>query len=205
MSAADKTKLDGIATGANNYTLPAATAAVIGGVKTGTNIAIAADGTISASLPGALVYKGTADLTAAPAGDAATPVTGHTWLNTTAGTVNAGWTGLTGTVAAGDMVLWDGTKWDRVGGAGTGVTSVTGTAPIAVGGTAAAPDVSIAAATTTAAGSMSGADKTKLDGLRAVTVGTAPPTTPAPVSGQLWLNTNKGILFTFDGSVWVGS
>lgn len=35
MSAADKTKLDGIAEGANNYTLPAATDSVRGGVKTG--------------------------------------------------------------------------------------------------------------------------------------------------------------------------
>lgn len=38
MSSADKTKLDGIATGANNYTLPTATASVLGGVKNGTNI-----------------------------------------------------------------------------------------------------------------------------------------------------------------------
>ena len=44
------------------------------------------------------------------------------------------------------------------------VTSVTGTAPIAVsGGTT--PAVSIAPATTSAAGSMSGADKAKLDGI----------------------------------------
>lgn len=33
MSSTDKTKLNGIATGANNYTLPAATATVLGGVK----------------------------------------------------------------------------------------------------------------------------------------------------------------------------
>lgn len=33
MSAADKTKLDGIATGANNYTLPAGTSSVLGGIK----------------------------------------------------------------------------------------------------------------------------------------------------------------------------
>ena len=38
MASADKTKLDGIAAGANNYTLPAATASVLGGVKTGSNI-----------------------------------------------------------------------------------------------------------------------------------------------------------------------
>ncbi len=44
------------------------------------------------------------------------------------------------------------------------VTSVTGTAPIASSG-GATPAISISAATTSAAGSMSGADKTKLDGI----------------------------------------
>lgn len=38
MSAADKKKLDGIAEGANKYSLPTATSSVLGGVKTGTNI-----------------------------------------------------------------------------------------------------------------------------------------------------------------------
>lgn len=38
MLATDKTKLDGIEVGANNYTLPAATTAVMGGVKIGANI-----------------------------------------------------------------------------------------------------------------------------------------------------------------------
>ena len=38
MSAADKKKLDGVATGANKYSLPTATASVLGGVKTGSNI-----------------------------------------------------------------------------------------------------------------------------------------------------------------------
>jgi hypothetical protein len=47
---------------------------------------------------------------------------------------------------------------------GAGVTSVTGTAPIvSSGGTT--PEISISAATTSAAGSMSSADKTKLDGI----------------------------------------
>lgn len=46
MASADKTKLDGIAAGANNYTLPTATASVLGGVKVGSNITNTA-GTIS--------------------------------------------------------------------------------------------------------------------------------------------------------------
>ncbi len=46
MSAADKEKLDGIAAGANAYTLPAATSSELGGVKTGSNITNSS-GTIS--------------------------------------------------------------------------------------------------------------------------------------------------------------
>ena len=46
MSSGDKTKLDGIAASANNYSLPAATASVRGGVITGTNITNSS-GTIS--------------------------------------------------------------------------------------------------------------------------------------------------------------
>ena len=48
MSAADKAKLDGIGSGANNYSLPTASNTVKGGVKIGSNITVAADGTISA-------------------------------------------------------------------------------------------------------------------------------------------------------------
>lgn len=49
MSAADKTKLDGIASGANNYALPTATTSVLGGVKIdGTTITIT-DGVITAT------------------------------------------------------------------------------------------------------------------------------------------------------------
>lgn len=60
MSAADKTKLDGIATGANNYTytLPAATSSALGGVKVGSNITNSS-GTISltkANVTAALGY-----------------------------------------------------------------------------------------------------------------------------------------------------
>ena len=61
------------------------------------------------------------------------------------------------------------TEWvDQSGGGGGGsgtVTSVTGTAPIAVATGTTTPVVSIAAATTSAAGSMSSADKSKLDGV----------------------------------------
>ena len=46
MSAEDKAKLDGVATGANNYTLPAATQQDLGGVRVGSGLNVA-DGTLS--------------------------------------------------------------------------------------------------------------------------------------------------------------
>ena len=49
MSSADKTKLDGIASGANNYTLPKASASTLGGIKVGTNLSIDGNGVLSAT------------------------------------------------------------------------------------------------------------------------------------------------------------
>lgn len=65
----------------------------------------------------------------------------------------------------GDVLTWDGTQWvPGPGGGGGGVTSVGATAPIASSG-GATPTISISAATTIADGSMSAADKLKLDGI----------------------------------------
>lgn len=47
---AEKTKLAGIATGANNYKLPTASSTVLGGVKSGGNVAINAEGVMSVDL-----------------------------------------------------------------------------------------------------------------------------------------------------------
>ena len=58
MTAADKIKLDGIAAGANKYSLPAATSSTLGGVKIGSNISVSS-GTISltkANITAALGY-----------------------------------------------------------------------------------------------------------------------------------------------------
>lgn len=44
---AEKTKLSGVATGANKYTLPAASSTALGGVKAGSNVTVAGDGTLS--------------------------------------------------------------------------------------------------------------------------------------------------------------
>ena len=91
MSAADKTKLDGVATGANNYTytLPNATSSVLGGVKVGSNISVSS-GTISltkANVTSALGYT--------------PPTTNTTYSNAT-------------TSAAGLMSASDKTKLDGI-------------------------------------------------------------------------------------------
>ncbi|MDB4342564.1 head fiber protein [bacterium] len=49
MSSSDKTKLDGVATSANNYVLPTATASALGGVKIGTGLSIDGSGVVTAS------------------------------------------------------------------------------------------------------------------------------------------------------------
>lgn len=49
MSTSDKTKLDGIDTNANNYSLPTASASVLGGIKVGTNLSIDVNGVLSST------------------------------------------------------------------------------------------------------------------------------------------------------------
>lgn len=49
MSAIDKNKLDGIAVGANNYTLPIASATALGGIKLGSGLSVTSDGTVNVS------------------------------------------------------------------------------------------------------------------------------------------------------------
>lgn len=65
MSAADKAKLNSVAEGANNYVLPIATDAVLGGVKEGEGVTIGEDGTISVDIPEVPTYTGTAPINVA--------------------------------------------------------------------------------------------------------------------------------------------
>ena len=80
--------------------------------------------------------------------------------------------GLNYDVAAGKSVTfgYNGSAWSVIGlsGAGVGtVTSIATTAPITGGTITTTGTIGISAATTSAAGSMSAADKTKLDGIEA--------------------------------------
>lgn len=83
MSASDKTKLNGIAEGANKYTLPAATASTLGGVKIGSNISNSS-GTISLTkdnVTNALGYTPPTDSTATTSADGLMSADDKTKLN----------------------------------------------------------------------------------------------------------------------------
>ncbi len=103
-----------------------------------------------------LTFRGSVDLTAAPVLDPDPPTVGDLYINTTAGTVNAGWTGAAGSATdAGDRVLWDGSEWDLVTSSqDVGVTDVNVTAPITDTGTAAQPNIGISDATNVAKGAV---------------------------------------------------
>lgn len=71
-TSAEKSKLAGIAENANNYSLPIAAANTLGGVKIGTGITVAVDGTISTSGGGSLSPATTSVLGGVLASDAIT-------------------------------------------------------------------------------------------------------------------------------------
>jgi hypothetical protein len=170
MSSADKTKLDGIAAGAQvNVATNLAQ-----GTRTTTQVPVTSSTGTTATLDSATTslagVMSSADKT--KLNGIATGATANTGTVTS---VSAG-TQISGMA----MTITNGTTTPSIAtsisnaanfrtaiGAGTGngtVTAVTGTAPIvSSGGTA--PAISISAATTSAAGSMSAADKTKLDGI----------------------------------------
>lgn len=127
---AEKTKLAGVAEGANKYVLPVASASVLGGVKAGKNITIAADGTLSVDQQKIDLspYAKTADIeeTYAKKSDLTTvykyrgsvdtyadlPVNGQTvgdvYNVVAADTANG--------INAGDNVAWNGNSWDNLSG-----------------------------------------------------------------------------------------
>lgn len=176
MTAADKTKLDGIATGANKYTLPAATASVLGGVKTGSNITNSS-GTISITKDNV-----TAALGYTP------PTTNTTYSNMTAATSSeAGKAGLVPAPAAGKhtsflrgdgtWVIPTNTTYNVFVKSGTGAAAGLVPAPSTTAGTTkylredgtwvVPPNTTYNVATTSANGLMSSADKSKLNGIAA--------------------------------------
>lgn len=112
----------------------------------------------------AVVYRGTVDCTL-PVGsqlDPNPPVVGDLYVNTGTGTVDGSgadssdqWVGITGEeIVDGQRIIFDGTSWGITGSTGGGgVATVTGTAPITIGGDADDVIVGIAEATNAAYGS----------------------------------------------------
>jgi hypothetical protein len=138
MSAADKAKLDGASTIVSSVD--------VAGGTTGLTFS---GGPITSS--GTITMAGTLAITNGGTGAATVPGAQANLLPAQAGN-------------AGKVLATDGAgvlSWAPAGGGGT-VTGVTGTAPIVSSG-GAAPDLSITPATSGAAGSMSAADKAKLD------------------------------------------
>ena len=138
---------------ANEYVLPVATDSVLGGIKVGDRLAITADGVLSVDMPGALQYKGSADVTAAaPAAEV-----GDVYICENAGgaVADASWTGIGGdTISENALLLWDGSEWDTADlNVDTGVVSLSGVAPIQVNNAnPKAPVISVDDATTDAKG-----------------------------------------------------
>ena len=176
---------------AGNVLPPIASAAQLGVIRVGDNLTIDANGILDAVVPAGLQFQGAWSdaLNPPPA-----PENGQFWVweGANATLTNASWGGENGsTVTEGDRLFFDSSPdWTIVSGGGGGITAVTGTLPIVIGGTAETPDVSINAATTTTAGSLSAADKLKLDGIEGGAEVNVDPTqtyTAAPNNGTLTL------------------
>ncbi len=105
----------------------------------------------------AVNYRGTVDCTVIPSGqlNPDPAVAGDLYINTGDGNVATGWTGIeTDPIVDGQRVIFDGSTWEIVGSSGGGgVETVTGTAPITVGGTSEDVIVGITEATNAAYGS----------------------------------------------------
>jgi hypothetical protein len=142
----------------------------LGVIRVGNNLTIdPSSGVLDVVIPAGLEYQGIwTDASTVPTGAA----NGNFWVwdggdGVTLNNVN--WGNANGSVVDnGDRIFYDGSTFDVVPGGGGGIESVTGAAPIQVDNSNPDhPEISILAATDTAAGSMSAADKAKLDSISA--------------------------------------
>ena len=165
MSSTDKTKLDGIATGANNYTLPAATSGALGGIKIGYTDSTAGTRNYAVQLSNDKAYVNVP------------------WDNTTYSLLTSSANGLAPAFSTANKATSASTNSYHFLG-WTGSTMKWYTLPAN-----AFSDTTYSAATQSAAGLMSSADKTKLDGI--ATGATA--VTDSTVSGWGYLKTDEKV------------
>lgn len=149
---------------AARYTLPTASSTVLGGIKVGANLAIDGTGVLSATVPGALTFKGAvAPTSAAPTTPA--PSKGDVYAMNAAGTLDASWGLGAKVVDAGDLVMYTGTDWDHVGNNHATVVDITVTAPLTIDKTnPAQPALDVSAATAAANGVVRLADAAAITG-----------------------------------------
>ncbi len=159
-----------VAASASGYILPPATTTTLGGVIVGSGLDVAADGTLSLAVE-VLELMGSLDPTQ-PAPALTATEAGHTYVANVGGVADASFGLAAGVeVAAGDLLIWTGTEWVHNQAASiSGVLSVTGVAPVLVGGTAEAPEISVALATATTVGVASFGDGLAIDGAGMVTL-----------------------------------
>ena len=168
MSSTDKTKLNGIATGANNYSLPTAGGSTLGGIKVGTNLSINATGVLSST------DTNTTYTTSVP--DNTTKIRLNGSDNSTDDIEIAGGTNVTVTRTS-DSKLTISSTDNNTWNANTKTVAGYVSAPGAVGNKVWKTDANgnpgwrddanttYSNATTTVAGLMSSTDKTKLNGI----------------------------------------
>lgn len=157
-----------VSASASGYVLPAATTTTLGGVIVGSGLDVAADGTLSVAIE-VVELLGSADPTAA----APAATVGNAYIANVTGVADASWTGIAGKdIAAGDILLYDGANWiHNQAQSISGVLSVTGVAPVLIGGTAKAPEISVAVATTTTTGVVSVGEGLAVDAAGVLSVG----------------------------------
>ena len=170
MSSTDKTKLDGVAASANNYSLPIATANALGGFKVGTNLTInSTTGVLDAT------DTNTTYSVATTSADGLMSSSDKTKLDSVATSAN------NYSLPTASSSVLGGIKVGANLSINNGVLDATDT------------DTTYSVATTSANGLMSGTDKTKLDGIAANANNYSLPIASASALGGFKVGTNLNI------------
>lgn len=216
MSSTDKTKLDGIATGANKYSLPTASSSTLGGIKVGTNLSIssgvlsATDTTYSAATQSAAGLMSAADKTKLDGiATGANKITVDTALSSSSTNpvqnkvINTALAGKANTSAIPTKTSqltndsgFKTTDTNTTYSISKSGSTITLTGSDGKTSTVTDSNTTYSAATTSANGLMSSSDKTKLNGIATgaqvnnVVVSTSQPTAS---TAEVWVNPNGAL------------